>query len=461
MFNKYLIYGLGSSGLETAKFLLLCGYDVFAIDDDCTKMQNLQSDMQLGYQKIKFLSSLQDFVFDNKTAVIFAPGIPLYYPKQHKIVDICKNSGAYLMTDIELFYLLNQNNNFIGITGTNGKSTTTSLIGFILSQLNIPNSIGGNIGTASFLLPQNKQNYNYVLELSSFQLDLINKTRLNIACLLNITPDHIDRHGDMQNYIAAKKRIFAQQTNQDYAVICIDNSINKSITESWNFVSKLVLVSNNIPLNNGITLINNKLSVNFAGYSFNKIVHSQYLLGLHNQQNIVVAFAVIFAYFLNKNIIINEQLLDEIIAAILAFTGLKHRLQIVAKKNNITFVNDSKATNADSTSNALQAYDNIFWILGGRAKEGGIKSLVQYFSKIKKAYLIGEASNDFAKILQDNAVDFVLCEKLDNAFLQAYNDAKNVGYKCNIILSPACASFDQWANFEHRGDYFCKLVHDL
>ena len=326
--------------------------------------------------------------------------------------------------------------------------------------MQISYSVGGNLGFSCFSLPQQKQKHHYIFELSSFQLDLINYTRFHIASLLNITPDHLDRHGDLANYIESKKRIFSNQLKCDYAIISIDNKINADIVANWNFASKLLLVSNNEVLQSGISLINDDLIINFMGYSYHKKMQSEFLKGRHNQQNMVVAFANLFCHFLNKNQI-NEKIIDAIIASILQFSGLKHRLQIVAKQDNICFINDSKATNADSTSYALSAYDNIFWILGGRAKEGGIESLVPYFTKIKKAYLIGESSNDFAEVLQKHQVNFEICGNLNDAFPVAYHDAKQYQNIANILLSPACASLDQWQSFEHRGDYFCNLVADV
>jgi len=458
MFDKYLIYGLGKSGLATAEFLSNNNYLVFAIDDNLQKIEELSS----AYPKIKFLTNLDDFIFTNKTAVVFSPGIPLYCPARHKILDYCQKFGSHLLGDIELFFLLNNfYNQFIGITGTNGKSTTTSLVAFVFEKLQIKYSVGGNLGFSCFSLPQQQQNHHYIFETSSFQLDLIKYTRFYIASLLNITPDHLDRHGSLENYITSKKRIFANQLPCDYAIISIDNKINANIIADWQFASRVLPVSNNIVLQNGISFVDGVLTINFMDYSYCKKMQSEFLKGKHNEQNIVVAFANLFCHFLSKNQI-NNNIIEAIITAILQFTGLKHRLQIVAKQHNICFINDSKATNADSTSYALSAYNNIFWILGGRAKEGGINSLVQYFAKINKAYLIGESADDFAVVLQKHKVNFAMCKNLDTAFALAYFDAKqNKNDVANILLSPACASLDQWQSFEHRGDYFCKLVADV
>lgn len=457
MFDKYLIYGLGKSGLATAKFLSDNGCLVFATDDNVSTIKQLTN----IYPNIVFLNNIADFVFDSKTAVVFAPGIALYYPVKHKIIDLCQKFGSYLLGDIELFFLFNNSyNKFIGITGTNGKSTTVSLVAFAFDKLQIPYSVGGNLGVPCFNLPQQTKNHHYIFEVSSFQLDLTKQIRFHIASLLNITPDHLDRYGSLTNYIESKKHIFANQLFCDYAIINIDNKINANIIANWCFASKLLLVSNNEILQNGISLIDDVLFINFMGYNYRKEMQSEFLKGKHNQQNMVVAFANLFCYFLDKKQI-NEHIINDIIKSILQFSGLKHRLQIVAKQNNICFINDSKATNADSTSYALSAYDNIFWILGGRAKEGGINSLVSYFSKIKKAYLIGESANNFAMILQQNKINFVICNTLDNAFALAYQDAQQNQDIANILLSPACASLDQWQSFEHRGDYFCNLVANI
>jgi len=436
--NKFIVYGLGISGISTAKALAQKNFEVTATDDN----QRLIEDDAQKYPEINF-KNCSEISFDKDTKISFAPGIPLHFPKPHKILEICQKTQAQLSCDIEIFYELNHlNNNFIGITGTNGKSTTTALTGFIFENLKVPSKIGGNIGIACFDLPQNQNNFNYILEVSSYQLDLMKNVRFNIACLLNITPDHIDRHGSFEEYIHSKKRIFLNQNAQDFAIIDTDNPSSAKIPQ------------------NGVAVIENKVLVNLQNQKFEFEINP-ILKGKHNHQNIACAIAITCCYLI-KNAQFNQQKIQQIIKIIEEFKGLKHRMQLVGAVDGISFVNDSKATNAESTENALKSYDNIFWILGGKAKEGGIESLKPYFSKIQKAYLIGEASDEFAKFLAQNFVNYEKCQTLKNAFDKALIDAKSSNLiEKNIILSPACASFDQWKNFEERGDFFCKLVNDI
>ena len=458
--KKVVVYGLGISGISTAKALNEKNFQIIATDDNQGAIDvNAQK-----YQKINF-KNCEEISFDKDTVISFAPGIPLYFPKPHKILEICQKTQAKLACDIEIFYELNhQNNDFIGITGTNGKSTTTALTGYIFEKLAIASKVGGNIGIACFELPQDQTNFNYVLEVSSYQLDLITNTRFNIACLLNITPDHIDRHGSFENYIESKKRIFLNQNSHDFAIVDIDNSnslkVFVDLQNNKNFNANLVAISTKKIPQIGVAVIDKKVFVNLENNKFEFEINP-ILKGQHNHQNIACALAIACCHLIKKSQFTQEKI-EKIIKIIEEFKGLKHRMQLVEKLDSISFVNDSKATNAESTENALKSYDNIFWILGGKAKEGGIESLEPYFSKIKKAYLIGEASDEFAKIFEKNSVNYEKCQTLKNAFDEALIDAKasNLIEK-NIILSPACASFDQWKNFEERGDFFCKLVNDI
>jgi UDP-N-acetylmuramoylalanine--D-glutamate ligase len=254
------------------------------------------------------------------------------------------------------------------------------------------------------------------------------------------------------------------QNSQDFAIIDIDNPNSLKVFEDLqndkNFKANLIEISTTKIPQNGIAIIDNQVFVNLQNqkieFSINPI-----LKGKHNHQNIACALAITCCNLIKKSQF-SQQKIQQIIEIIEEFKGLKHRMQLVAKIDNISFINDSKATNAESTENALKSYENIFWILGGKAKESGIEGLKPYFSKIKKAYLIGEASDDFAKILEKNSVTFEKCQTLKNAFDKALFDAKSSNLiEKNIILSPACASFDQWKNFEERGDFFCKLVNDI
>jgi UDP-N-acetylmuramoylalanine--D-glutamate ligase len=467
MAKNYVVYGLGVSGISILNYLSKNNFQLVATDDN----QRIIDNFKLRYPNINFVNP-KEINCNQDSVISFAPGIPLYFPKNHQILKTCEITHAKLSCDIEIFYDFNNSNNnvFIGITGTNGKSTTTALTYFIFKELNIDSAMGGNIGVPCFDLPQNQKNFSYIFETSSFQLDLINKVNFNISALLNITPDHIDRHGSMQGYINAKKRIFLNQKQHDFAIIDYDNENSRSVynelKNDGNFKANLIPVSTTKFLNNGISIINGVLTNNIENKSSQFALDSKFLKGDHNNQNMAFAFAICYCYFLQKKLKLNVDFPNEIekkiIDKIKNFQGLKHRMQIVREIGNKRFINDSKATNAESTINALKVYGNVFWILGGRAKEGGITILKPYFKKIVKAYLIGEASDNFAEILKLNNVNYEKCFSLENAFKKIIEDIKKFELsEKNILLSPACASLDQWKSFEERGDYFCRLVNDL
>jgi UDP-N-acetylmuramoylalanine--D-glutamate ligase len=456
--NNYIVFGLGISGNSTIKFLLESGHKVFASDDNKNSLIALDQQIEERLKKnLVIFENEKEIDWPQIKYLILAPGIPFKYPAPHPIVLQAHKNHCPVICDIELFYLFNSSANFLGITGTNGKSTTTALTGHIFKENKISSAIGGNIGIPCFNMPELGNNATYIFETSSFQLDLMEQTHFHIASLLNITPDHLDRHNDMPGYIAAKKRIFNNQTKDDYAVIGVDNANSKKLYEELKnnpeFKARLVPISTKIVLKDGISIIDNVLYNNIEKNSEIHLGVLPNLKGEHNAQNIAVAFANCFLSEINE---------ENIIGAIRSFEGLSHRMKLIGKIDNINFINDSKATNAESTENALKSFENIYWILGGKSKDGGIEILEPYFPKINHAFLIGEASEEFAKVL-DGKVEYSKCGDLENAFKiahkKAQNDKENI--EKNILLSPACASFDQWKNFEVRGDYFCKLVKEL
>jgi UDP-N-acetylmuramoylalanine--D-glutamate ligase len=464
--KHYVIYGLGISGISALKFLAKNNQKIIAHDDNWQAVLDLKS--KLLNENFAFIDNIEFLKFEDikwgkNTVIIFAPGIPLYHPKPHKILEIIDKHHCQLICDIELFYRqYHQNYNFIGITGTNGKSTTSALTNFILNHLGLPSEVGGNIGKPCFDLEALARNSAYVLEMSSFQLDLTSEIHFRIASLGNITVDHIDRHGSMAEYIKSKKKIFDHQNANDYSVIGIDNDNSGKVFESLksnpDFKSNLIAISTKKIQESGVTVINGTLYNHIGGANSKFLLGNIFLKGEHNEQNIAIAFANCYCYLKQQNLL-KEISESKIIDAIKLFQGLRHRMQFLGQIDNLNFINDSKATNAESTENALKVYDNIYWILGGKAKEGGIEILKPYFKKIKKAYLIGQASEMFAQTLKDNQVIFEQCNDLENAFNMAFNDAKQdkaIDQK-NLLLSPACASYDQWKSFEERGDYFCKL----
>jgi UDP-N-acetylmuramoylalanine--D-glutamate ligase len=458
--KKFIVFGLGISGNAAVKFLLESGHEVLAGDDNKSSLDNLNK--YLGEHQnlkthLKIVENVETIDWSNTECLVLAAGIPLKYPTPHKIVVEANKNNCSIICDVEILYLFNKSVNFIGITGTNGKSTTTALTGHIFAETKKPNAVGGNIGIGALALPKLNESENYIIEMSSYQLDLISKTRFHIADLLNITPDHLDRHKDMAGYIAAKKRIFMNQTAEDFAVIGVDNEHSKEVYEDLkndsNFKSRLIPISTKKAVDGGVAIVGNIIYNDIDDKkSAIDLGERKFLKGEHNAQNIATSFANCFLSGIKES---------EIVSAIKTFQGLRHRMQLVGSINDIHFINDSKATNADSTENALKPYENIYWILGGKAKDGGIESLDKYFPKIKYAFLIGEASDAFAKTLK-NKVEYFKCGDLKTAFEMAYSKAsQDHKQEKNILLSPACASFDQWKSFELRGDFLCELVKKI
>ncbi|MBL6664423.1 MAG: UDP-N-acetylmuramoyl-L-alanine--D-glutamate ligase [Rickettsiales bacterium] len=454
--THYLIYGLGKSGVSASKSL--SNHSKVTVTDDNSELLN--NSRSLLDKKIS-IKKPNDINYNKIDKVIFAPGIPLFYPKPHVILEKQKEHNFELICDIEAFYQLNKSNNFIGITGTNGKSTTTSLTGHIFKELKLSSNIGGNIGIPIFDLKQNQKNQNYILELSSYQLDLIQELKPNISCLLNITSDHIDRHGSFANYIQSKNHIFKNQSKEDYALINIDDENTKSIfnTLTQTQKQKILPLSTLQNLEYGFSYIGNIITIKTDFLKDQITLEHSYLKGSHNKQNILSSLAITLCHLHKENITMN---LETITNSILNFKGLKHRQEFVRSINNINFINDSKATNQESAKKALQSYKNIFLILGGKEKDG-ISNIINELKKTKKIYLIGESSENFANILQKNSIDFEKNKELNVAIKNAYLDAKQLNNleEINIVLSPACSSFDQFKHFEERGEYFCKIVNEL
>lgn len=412
--NKYknqivAVFGLGKTGLSVINSLINSGAKVYAWDDDDEQI----SKAKRVYEKCNFIHP-RKYNWCEINSLIVSPGLNF---KSHWITKLAK---CEIKSDIELFLeTLTAEQKIVGVTGTNGKSTTTSLIGHILKLAGKKVSIGGNIGNP--VLNLNADEEIYVIEFSSFQLEIIDKINVDIAVLLNITPDHIDRHGFMENYINIKSKL----VNGSKTAVIGCKTYN-SFAESKMIIPK-------------------KISSNLLSNSDTKINL------ISNAENIAAVYSVC------KLLKVNDR---TIIDGIKTFSGLKHRNEFLGKIKNVSFVNDSKATNAEASEKALLSYNNICWIVGGRSKTGGIEPLNRHFSKIKKAFLIGESTETFASTLE-NKVNFVKCVNLEKAFNLACEEAFNCEEEVTILLSPACASFDQWKNFEERGEAFRKMFENL
>jgi UDP-N-acetylmuramoylalanine--D-glutamate ligase len=458
---KVGVFGLGKTGLSTIYSLKAGGARVIAWDDDASKRNSLMDDERPEFLALflhsKILVNIEDRAWQNLDYIVLSPGVPLKFPHPHRVVKIANLNNIPIISDIEILYNNCKQCIFIGITGTNGKSTTTALIGHILRNGGVRCEVGGNIGIPVLDLNVLAADGCYVIEMSSYHLDLMDKMRLDVAVLLNITQDHIDRHGSFDSYIAAKKKIFSQQDENDVAVIGIDCPIANEIynqLKQENKIGKIIPVSTERVLAEGVSIVEGILHYNYGKSALRiKLDKLPYLPGQHNSQNIAAAFAVSRIYQIEPEKAIN---------AIYSFKGLRHRMQLVDKINNVSFTNDSKATNAESALKAFLCLDNIYWIAGGVAKEGGIEPLIPYFNKIKHAFLIGRSQQQFADILKEHNINYSLCGDLKSALTKASSMAFDDKLdNANVLLSPACASFDQWQSFEHRGDAFCELVEKI
>ncbi|MBW9116748.1 UDP-N-acetylmuramoyl-L-alanine--D-glutamate ligase [Rhizobium cauense] len=447
--KKVALFGLGGSGFATARALKLGGADVTAWDD------NPDSVTKAAAEGIH-TADLRTIDWSVQSLFVLSPGVPLTHPKPHWTVDLARAAGVDIVGDVELFVRERRAHApdcpFIAITGTNGKSTTTALIAHILKSSGRDTQLGGNIGTAVLTLDPPKDGRFYVVECSSYQIDLAPTLNPSAGILLNLTPDHLDRHGTMQHYADVKERLVA---GSGVAVIGVDDSYCQIVADSIERAGgKVIRISRRHPLADGIYAEGSRLMRAAAG-AVRAIVDLegiQTLRGSHNAQNAAAAIAACLAVGVSE---------DEIRAGLASFPGLKHRMQPVGRRGNVVFVNDSKATNADAAAPALSSYDRIYWIAGGLPKAGGITSLTGFFPRIAKAYLIGEAAAEFAATLGE-AVPYEISGTLERAVAHAAADAeKDENGPLAVMLSPACASFDQYKNFEVRGDAFVSHVAAL
>ncbi|MBD8554822.1 UDP-N-acetylmuramoyl-L-alanine--D-glutamate ligase [Rhizobium sp. CFBP 8762] len=443
------LFGLGGSGIATAQALVAGGARVVAWDDTQASVEKAASEgIPTG--------DLRDIDWASVSAFVLSPGVPLTHPVPHWSVDLARAAGVEIIGDVELFARERAAHApdcpLIAITGTNGKSTTTALIAHILRSSGRDTQMGGNIGRAVLTLDPPKGERFYVIECSSYQIDLAPSLNPTVGILLNLTPDHLDRHGDMAGYAAIKERLVLQS---DVAVVGVDDSFSSAIADRLSMNGHSVQrISRRLPVTDGLFADGPILFRAEAGAVTNLADLSgiSTLRGSHNAQNACAAIAACLAVGVS---------LDDIIKAVADFPGLAHRMQPVAKRGRVVFVNDSKATNADATAPALSSYERIYWIAGGVSKEGGIASLIPLFANIARAYLIGRDADAFAETLE-GAVPVTMSGTLEQAVAQAAGDAaSDPAALVAVMLSPACASFDQYKNFEQRGEAFVSHVRAL
>ncbi|WP_193176498.1 UDP-N-acetylmuramoyl-L-alanine--D-glutamate ligase [Oricola nitratireducens] len=427
--KRVALFGLGGSGLVTARALIAGGAELTCWDDNPESVDKAKAEgLPVG--------DLRGFDWGSAASLVLSPGVPLTHPKPHWSVDLAHAAGVEIIGDVELFCrerrILAPDSPFVAITGTNGKSTTTALIAHILRAATRDVQLGGNIGTPILALEPPASHRYHVVECSSYQIDLAPSLDPSIGVLLNLSPDHLDRHGTMEHYAAIKARLLQ---GADYAVCGIDDDYSRRIA---------------IGLENDAARIET-ISVTGGGQGLD-LSNAPSLRGDHNLQNALAAAAACRAFGLTQG---------EIAAGLDSFPGLAHRMQIVARRGRVAFVNDSKATNADAAEKSLSSFDAIHWIAGGLPKEGGIEALRPLFPRIAKAYLIGEAAPAFAATLGE-AVAYEISGTLDKAVAHAAADAAASGAaEPVVLLAPAAASFDQFRNFEKRGEAFVNAVMAL
>jgi len=455
--SKAAVFGLGRAGLAAVRALAAGGADVLADDDNADRRAAAAA---LGAHA----SDLADGDWSGVGALVLSPGVPLDHPTPHPVVNAARAAGVEILGEVELLGrtlrpeggAATKSPRLVGVTGTNGKSTATALLGHLLGEAGVEVQVGGNLGTAALDLEPLDEHGIYVLEMSSYQLDLTSRVVFDVAALLNITPDHLDRHGGMDGYVAAKKRIFAGQTGNCAAVIAVDDKITAAIFDDLaaHGTQRLIAVSAQRPVADGVYVRDGVLIDALDGVKHEVATLSaiETLPGSHNWQNAAVAYAVARALGVEPGAAAR---------GLASYPGLAHRQELVARKAGIRYVNDSKATNVEATVQAFGCYEDIYWIAGGRAKDSDLSALVPLLSRARHGFFIGEAAPMIAEELADR-IPVTLSGTLDAAVAAAAALAAREGRDgAVVLLSPACASFDQFSDFEARGDAFRALVEGL
>lgn len=451
------VLGLGRSGLAACAALAAGGAEVCPWDDSAEGRDRAEAAgfVPVDLTREKHLAGL--------ASLIVSPGIPQLYPAPHPVIAAATAAGIPVDNDIGLFFrslgradwaMLDRPPRVVAVTGSNGKSTTTALIAHILDHAGVPVQMAGNIGRGVLSIDPPGEGAVVVLELSSYQTDLARALTPDVAVFTNLTPDHLDRHGGMGGYFAAKRRLFAEG-GPERAVIGVDEAEGRYLA---------------MQLAEGpgdMRVIRVSSGQKLAGAGWNVFARKGFLAewragrqmaavdlramaglpGAHNHQNACAAWAAVRALGLGPR---------QIEAGLASFRGLPHRSEPVAEIGGVRFVNDSKATNVDSAAKALQAFDRIRWIAGGLGKDGGIAALAPHLGAVAKAYLIGHSARDFA--LQLGATPHEICETMERAVARAAAEAEPGDV---VLLAPAAASFDQYPDFEKRGDHFCACVQGL
>ncbi len=442
------VFGLGRSGLSAVRALAAGGAEVVAWDDDAAKRAAAAAEgIPVGNLYSRDLRGFH--------ALVLSPGVPLTHPEAHDLVHRAAEANCPVFGDVEIFSCESPQAQVVGITGTNGKSTTTALLTHALRECGFEAECGANLGTPVLDLPVLGRGGAYVLELSSFQIELTPSLACDVAVLLNITPDHLDRHGTMARYANLKRRLFEGQFRNGGAVLCLDDPHCAAIYDRLRQSGRenLIAVTIGKQVQDGIS-VEAAILYDHTGPCERTVDLSDVaaLRGEHNWQNAACAYGAGLMLGADPAVLG---------AAIQTFPGLAHRMELADEIDGVLFVNDSKATNAAAAARALAAFDSIYWIAGGQAKNGGIDDLKPLFGHVRHAFLIGESGPRFARTLGP-ALPHTVTRDLESALALAHAKAAAESRgDAVVLLSPACASFDQWRDFEERGDAFRDLVRRL
>ena len=446
--DAILVVGLGKSGASAAKALSAGGARVSVWDDSPAKRAEAEAE---GFAVIN-IDTVDMRTMDD---IIWSPGVPHTFPRPHKLAEKANDAGLTLRCDVDLLATAQPDATYIGITGTNGKSTTTALTGHVLKSVGKNVDVGGNLGVPALDLKPLGADGIYVLELSSYQVELTPNLSCATAALINIAPDHLDRHYGIAGYVTAKADLFSRQKASTTAIVGLDDEYSRNVFTALhdNKSHTIIGISADSSANANVLVQDGLLFDGLDGVlkeaaDLNGLAA---LPGQHNWQNTAACYAIARVHGISP---------EDITSAFTTFPGLPHRQEVVGTVTGVTFVNDSKATNATASEKALSCYSCIYWIAGGQAKEGGIAALAPLFGRIRHALLIGEAADDFAETLQGAGVAVSHHKSLEDAVEQAGHLALRDGSSsATVLLSPACSSFDMFENFEQRGDAFKNIVH--
>lgn len=445
--KRIAVMGLGVAGLPAVRALMASGAHVLAWDDGAESRNKAAAE---GIPIVDLMSA----DWSGIDTLVLSPGIPHTYPKPHPIAERARKADAQIVCDVDLLGRAQPDAVYVGITGTNGKSTTTALIAHILKCAGRTIEVGGNLGPPVLdFAPLGKAGI-YVLEMSSYQLERTFSIAFDVAVLLNISPNHIDRHGDLAGYVAAKTRIFAGNRKKKTAVVGVDDAETRRVADTLADRMHVVRITREKP-GPGMVGADGTTLVDRTGDAPRIVLDMKDapdLPGRHNAQNAAAAYAATRALGLAP---------DTIAAAMKTYRSLPHRLERVATIDGVTYVNDSKATSPEATVWALTSYDRVIWIAGGLSKEVGYDALIPYLPKIAHAFLIGKAAGEIAAFLAKHGVPATSCETIQRAVPAAHAKATSEKGAGVVLLSPACASFDQYRSFEKRGDDFRAAVKKL